>query len=99
MKSLLPLFVLTLPLLFNLTSFAKSTTLPPLTPAQLDELLGPIALYPNPLVALILPASTFTTDIVLAARYLEDGHSPANTENQNWDDSIKALVHYPEVIQ
>ena len=36
------------------------------TPEQLDELVAPIALYPDPLVALILPAATAPGDIVLA---------------------------------
>jgi len=36
---------------------------PPLTPSQLDQLLGPLALYPDSLVALILPASTVPSDI------------------------------------
>ncbi len=70
-----------------------------LTAAQIDELLAPIALYPDPLVALILPASTFPTDVVLAARYLKDGKDPEAIENQTWDDSVKALARYPEVLK
>lgn len=70
----------------------------PLTPAQIEELVSPIALYPDPLVALILPASTFPSDVVLAARFLERGGSPDNTEAQPWDDSVQALARYREVI-
>ena len=46
---------------------------PLLAPAQLDQLVGPIALYPDPLIAEILPASTFPSEIVLADRYISQG--------------------------
>src|SRR5580698_10316313 len=42
----------------------------PLSDQQLDQLLGPIALYPDPLIAEILPASTLPSEIVMADRYL-----------------------------
>ena len=70
-----------------------------LTSAQLDELLSPIALYPDPLIALVLPASTFPTDVVMAARYLKAGGDPQAVESQPWDDSVKALARYPEVVK
>jgi hypothetical protein len=69
------------------------------TPDQLDQLLGPVALYPDPLVALILPASTVPTDITLAAGYLSAGGDPAAIDSQSWDPSVKGLAHYPEVLQ
>lgn len=65
---------------------------------QLDELLGPIALYPDALMALILPAATVPSDIVLASRYLSASGDPAQLDAQLWDDSVKALAHYPEVV-
>ena len=43
---------------------------------ELDQLLRPIALYPDPLVALILPASTFPADVVLAARFVTASGDP-----------------------
>ncbi|HEX2853092.1 MAG TPA: DUF3300 domain-containing protein [Opitutaceae bacterium] len=71
-----------------------------LTAEQLDQLLGPIALYPDALIALILPAATAPSDIVLAGRYLSDNPSGLDeVENQSWDDSVKALAHYPEVVK
>ena len=66
---------------------------------QLDELLGPIALYPDPLVAVILPASTVPTDVTLAANYLAANGAPAGIEAQPWDASVKALAHYPDVVK
>ena len=68
-------------------------------PADLDKLLAPIALYPDALVALILPASTEPSDVVLAARYLEANGDPAQVDSQPWNDSVKALAHYPEVVK
>lgn len=65
---------------------------------ELKELTGPIALYPDPLVALILPASTFPADIVLAARFADSNEDPALVESKPWDSSIKGLTRYPDVI-
>lgn len=66
---------------------------------QLDQLLAPIALYPDPLIALILPAATFPSDVAAAAQYIANGGDPAQTDAQPWDASIKALAHYPQVLQ
>src|ERR1051326_500733 len=71
---------------------------PHLTAEQLDQLLGPIALYPDALIALILPASTVPSDVVLAARYLNGG-DPSRVDEQPWDDSVRALAHYPDLVK
>ena len=65
---------------------------PKLPPEALNQLLSPIALYPDALVALILPASTVPSDVVLAARYLSSNGDPAQIANQSWDDSVKSLA-------
>jgi len=67
--------------------------------AQLDQLVGPIALYPDPLIAQILPASTLPTQIVLADRYVSDGGDPNQVDQQPWDASVQALARYPEVLK
>jgi hypothetical protein len=72
---------------------------PLLTADKLDQLLGPLALYPDSLIALILPASTEPANIALAARYLSDNGDPAQIPNQPWDDSVKSLTRYPNVLQ
>jgi hypothetical protein len=69
------------------------------TPGQLDELFGPIALYPDSLIALILPASTYPTDIVLAARFQEKGGNLETVDEQGWDESVEALARFPEVVR
>jgi len=71
----------------------------PMTAAQLDQLLGPIALYPDPLIAQILPASTLPTQIVLADRYVTGGGDPNQIGQQPWDPSVQALARYPSVLK
>lgn len=67
---------------------------------ELDLLLGPIALYPDALIALILPAAAAPTDIVLAARYLRDfPNDLSQVEHRAWDESVKSLTHYPDVLK
>ena len=67
--------------------------------AQLDQLLGPIALYPDPLIAEILPASTLPTQIVLADRYITGGGDPNQIDQQPWDASVQAVARYPSVLK
>ncbi|HLX72591.1 MAG TPA: DUF3300 domain-containing protein [Verrucomicrobiae bacterium] len=72
----------------------------PLSPDELDQMLGPIALYPDPLISEILPAATFPTQIVMADRYLSGGGDPnAVDQSPPWDASVQALTHYPTVLQ
>jgi len=70
-----------------------------LTPDELSGVVGPIALYPDDLVAIVLPASTYPLQIVQAARFLEDRKNNPNLKpNEEWDDSVVALLNYPEVV-
>ena len=78
---------------------AVQSTPQKLAPEALNELLAPIALYPDALIALILPASTVPTDLVLAARYIASNGDPAQVANQPWDDSVKSLIRYPDVLK
>jgi Protein of unknown function (DUF3300) len=77
---------------------------PPAAPAKLSEaeletLVGPIALYPDPLLAAVLPASVYPLDIVQAARFVKDTNNISKLDSQPWDDTVKAVAHYPPVIQ
>jgi hypothetical protein len=70
-----------------------------LDPADLDELVGPIALYPDDILSIVLPASTFPLDIVRAARYLRElQDDPTLEPDESWDESIIALLNYPEIL-
>jgi hypothetical protein len=66
--------------------------------ASLEKLVAPIALYPDPLVAQILPASTYPVEVVEAARALQSGRPSAATASQ-WDPSIQALLSFPTVLK
>ncbi len=74
--------------------------IPLLSTVDLEELVGPIALYPDDLLAIVLPASAYPLQIIEAARFLEDlKKNPALKPDPEWDDSIVALLNYPEVIE
>ena len=73
---------------------------PLLTAVELEALVGPVALYPDDLLAIVLPASTYPLEIVQAARFRERFEADSSlTPNENWDDSIVALLNYPEVLE
>ncbi|QGM45918.1 DUF3300 domain-containing protein [Methylocystis heyeri] len=75
------------------------------TQQQLETLLAPIALYPDALLAQLLPASAYPLDIVQAARWLESNKSVVAAQDfsgvdaQNWDPSVKAMARFPEVLR
>jgi uncharacterized membrane protein YgcG len=74
------------------------------TPEQLQQLVAPIALYPDSLVAQILAASTFPEQIVEADRWVQDhpdlkGDALGQAvDQQPWDASVKALTAFPSVL-
>jgi len=84
-------------------------SLPPpdqtLNPQQLENLVAPIALYPDPLLTQILVAATYPLEVVEAYQWVQ--HNPglggsALTEaaqQQNWDASVQALVVFPDVLK
>ncbi|MGB7310083.1 MAG: DUF3300 domain-containing protein [Candidatus Acidiferrales bacterium] len=74
------------------------------TPEQLQQLVAPIALYPDSLVAQILAASTFPEQVVEADRWVQahpdlkgDDLGKA-VDQQDWDPSVKALTAFPTVL-
>ena len=78
---------------------------PQQSPQELQQLVAPIALYPDALVAQILAASTYPTEIVEADRWIER-HSDLKGEKlakevdkQDWDPSVKALAQFPSVLE
>lgn len=70
-----------------------------LSTEELAELVGPIALYPDDLVAIVLPAATYPLQIAQAANFLDDRkNDPSLESDEDWDDSVVALLNYPEVV-
>jgi hypothetical protein len=74
------------------------------TPEQLQQLVAPIALYPDALVAQILAASAYPTEIVEADRWMQQHPDLKGQQlgdevnNQPWDPSVKALTQFPSVL-
>lgn len=68
------------------------------TPDELEDLLAPIALYPDPLLAQILPAATFVDQLDHAARFVRLYGAGTDIDTQPWDLSVKAVAHYPEIL-
>jgi hypothetical protein len=68
---------------------------------DLEQLVTPIALYPDPLLAQVLPASTYPLEIQSASNFLAANPDPSEAaiDAQALEPSIKALLHYPAVLQ
>ena len=65
--------------------------------AQLERLLAPIALYSDPLLAQVLLAATFPDQITEAAQFVR-AHGTGGIDDQSWDVSVKAVAHYPTIL-
>jgi len=74
------------------------------TQQELDQMLAPIALYPDPLLSQILMASTYPLEVVKAARWsrahpqLQGDEAVRAAVNEDWDPSVKSLVAFPRVL-
>jgi uncharacterized protein DUF3300 len=66
---------------------------------ELDGMLGPIALYPDPLIAQILPAATTPDQVAAADNYLRTGGDVLRVEYEPWEPSVKAITRYPDVLR
>ena len=77
----------------------------PASQEDLDRLLAPIALYPDPLIAQILMASTYPLEVVLAARWSKENPSITGKaledamQKQEWDPAVKSLTAVPQVLK
>jgi len=69
------------------------------TDQELDDLLAPLALYPDPLLAQMLPAATYPTEVEEAAAWLNSGGDASRIDEQIWAESVKAIAHYPSILQ
>ena len=74
------------------------------TPQQLQQLVAPIALYPDELVAQVLAASTHPADVMQADRWMQQHPGLMSDQlaqqiaRQPWDSSVKALTQFPSVL-
>jgi hypothetical protein len=76
----------------------------PFTPEQLDQLLAPIALYPDALLSQTLMATTYPLEVVEAARWtqanpnLKGEAAVGAVKDKSWDVSVKSLVAFPQTL-
>ena len=97
-----------------MTPAPNSATVPPpgqpqpqplsLSQAQLEQLVAPIALYPDPLLAQILMAATYPLEVIEATRWASANHmdgqaQAAALQSQNWDPSVKSLIPFPHILE
>jgi hypothetical protein len=70
------------------------------SPAELEKLVDRIALYPDDLVTIILPAATNPLQLVEADRFLDKRKKdPKLPVKDSWDDAVKSLLNYPDVVK
>lgn len=83
---------------------APQQSTPLLSPQQLDNLVAPVALYPDPLLGQVLAASTYPLELVEAQQWMQENSSLRGSQlmdaakQQNWDPSIQAMVAFPDVM-
>ncbi|HEY1218565.1 MAG TPA: DUF3300 domain-containing protein [Bryobacteraceae bacterium] len=97
---------------FGTVALAQGPAAPPpgqaqaaaLAPQQLNNLVAPIALYPDPLLGQVLAASTYPVELVEAQQWLQNNNNLQGQElmdaarQQDWDASVQALVAMPDVL-
>lgn len=79
---------------------------PSYSPEQLDRLVSRVALYPDPLLAQVLAAATFSDDVPDAAKWADDHHylrgdqlaQAISADQLPWDPSVQALLPFPSVL-
>ncbi|HEX2886635.1 DUF3300 domain-containing protein, partial [Vineibacter terrae] len=76
-----------------------------LTATELDELTAPVALYPDALLAQMLPAAAYPLDIVRAQRWIDSNKAALEkrdfsaADKQDWDVSVKSMVRFPDLVK
>lgn len=94
------LFALVLPRL----AAGQDATSPSLKPEELEQLVAPVALYPDSLLAQVFMASTYPLEVVEAARWSKSNPKVTGDaleqamQQQSWDPSVKSLTAFPQVL-
>src|SRR5262252_7789148 len=87
----------------NAPAAQANAAAPPSAPAkksaaELEKLVEPIALHPDPLIAILLPAAAYPLEIVQAARFVKDTNNIPKIDDQPWDENVKSVAKFPELI-
>jgi hypothetical protein len=83
---------------------AQDSAKPTFKTEEIEQLVAPIALYPDSLIAQILMASTYPLEIVEAARWVKANPNVKETaleeamQKQKWDPAVKSLAAFPQVL-
>ena len=83
----------------------KTAEQPTFSKDQIEQLVAPVALYPDSVVAQVLMASTYPIEIVQASRWREKNPKLKGNDleqalaSQSWDPSVKALTNFPDVLK
>lgn len=101
------LFISGLLILLSMSAHAESesTLSEPISQAQLEQMLAPIALYPDTILSHILVAATYPLDVVQAERWternpdLQGAEAVQAVDDQEWDPSVRALVAFPQILK
>src|SRR4051812_36718648 len=106
MKTVTTLTVLSLWCLADLNAQVTPAAAPAAPPAaaanlndaELEKLAMPIALHPDPLIAIILPASVYPLEIVQAARFVKNTNNIPKLDEQPWDENVRHLAKFPDLL-
>ena len=104
-RHLIGIGILTLAVASMSSARAQNATATPRTAAQTEQLVAPIALYPDALLSQVLMASTYPLEVVAAARWSQANPNVTGDalktamEKQTWDPSVKALTAIPQTLQ
>ncbi len=104
MKTLLKSWVVQVLALAMAASVAFAQERAPFRQEELDQMLAPVALYPDPLLSQILIASTYPLEVVQASRWsranpgLRGQDAVSAAGEMDWDPSVKALAAFPQVL-
>ena len=77
---------------------------PSFRPEEIDQMVAPIALYPDSLLAQVLAASTYPLEIVQAARLVQQNKELKGeklmqaAKDKEWEPSVKAMLEFPDVL-
>ena len=83
---------------------APASSQPRLSAEQIDQMMAPVALYSDPLLAQVLMAATYPLEVVQGDRWAKSHRNlkgdalTAALAKESWDDSVKSLVQVPAVL-
>ena len=65
---------------------------------QIEQLVAPVALYPDPLLAQMLSAAAYPEEILAAERYVQGRRNLSGLDRQDWDSAVRLVARYPEAL-